>query len=112
MGVDGRRPSRETGRNLPGIPFAVYGPPSTVYSCPMPILHGFKQKVLDLGRGEAKTKARPLTEGDETLIGPRPDWTGATRNDRSCSGFSPTGPSSMSLVTTPRTTPTGSPTKP
>ena len=33
----------------------------------MPILHGFKQKVLDLGRGEAKTKARPLTEGDETL---------------------------------------------
>jgi len=33
----------------------------------MPILHGFKQTVLDLGRGEAKTKARPLTVGDETL---------------------------------------------
>ncbi len=33
----------------------------------MPILHGFKQAVLDLGRGEAKTKARPLTVGDETL---------------------------------------------
>ena len=33
----------------------------------MPILYGFKQKVLDLGRGEAKTKARPLTVGDETL---------------------------------------------
>ena len=33
----------------------------------MPILHAFKQTVLDLGRGEAKTKARPLTIGDETL---------------------------------------------
>ena len=33
----------------------------------MPILHAFKQKVLDLGRGEAKTKARPLTVDDETL---------------------------------------------
>lgn len=33
----------------------------------MPILHSFKQTVLDLGRGEAKTKARPLTIGDETL---------------------------------------------
>ena len=33
----------------------------------MPILHTFKQTVLDLGRGEAKTKARPLTIGDETL---------------------------------------------
>jgi len=33
----------------------------------MPILHGFKQTVLDLGRGEAKTKARPLTVDDETL---------------------------------------------
>ncbi|MFV1971070.1 MAG: hypothetical protein ACC683_08730 [Acidimicrobiia bacterium] len=33
----------------------------------MQILHGFKQTVLDLGRGEAKTKARPLTVGDETL---------------------------------------------
>jgi hypothetical protein len=33
----------------------------------MPILHGFKQTVLDLGRGEAKTKARPLTIDDETL---------------------------------------------
>ena len=33
----------------------------------MPILYSFKQKVLDLGRGEAKTKARPLTVGDETL---------------------------------------------
>ncbi|MGI9584920.1 MAG: hypothetical protein ACR2N7_04960 [Acidimicrobiia bacterium] len=33
----------------------------------MPILHTFKQTVLDLGRGEAKTKARPLTVADETL---------------------------------------------
>lgn len=33
----------------------------------MPILHTFKQTVLDLGRGEAKTKARPLTVDDETL---------------------------------------------
>jgi hypothetical protein len=33
----------------------------------MPILQTFKQTVLDLGRGEAKTKARPLTIGDETL---------------------------------------------
>jgi hypothetical protein len=33
----------------------------------MPILHTFKQTVLELGRGEAKTKARPLTFGDETL---------------------------------------------
>ena len=33
----------------------------------MPMLQTFKQTVLDLGRGEAKTKARPLTEGDETL---------------------------------------------
>ncbi len=33
----------------------------------MPILHSFKQAVLDLGRGEAKSKARPLTIGDETL---------------------------------------------
>jgi hypothetical protein len=40
---------------------------AVVYSWVMPILHGFKQKVLDLGRGEAKTKARPLTQGDETL---------------------------------------------
>lgn len=33
----------------------------------MAILHTFKQSVLDLGRGEAKTKARPLTVDDETL---------------------------------------------
>jgi hypothetical protein len=33
----------------------------------MPILHSFKQTVLDLGRGEAKAKAKPLTVGDETL---------------------------------------------
>ncbi|MEN8039879.1 MAG: hypothetical protein ABFR95_00065 [Actinomycetota bacterium] len=33
----------------------------------MAILHAFKQSVLDLGRGEAKTKARPLTIDDETL---------------------------------------------
>ncbi|MDJ0790961.1 MAG: hypothetical protein QNJ71_03605 [Acidimicrobiia bacterium] len=33
----------------------------------MPMLQTFKQTVLDLGRGEAKTKARPLTVGDETL---------------------------------------------
>ena len=33
----------------------------------MPLFYGFKQGVLDLGRGEAKTKARPLTIGDETL---------------------------------------------
>jgi len=31
------------------------------------MLQTFKQTVLDLGRGEAKTKARPLTVGDETL---------------------------------------------
>lgn len=33
----------------------------------MPILQSFKQTVLDLGRGEAKTKARPLTVGGESL---------------------------------------------
>lgn len=33
----------------------------------MPLFHGFKQGVLDLGRGEAKTKAKPLTIGDEAL---------------------------------------------
>lgn len=33
----------------------------------MPILHSFKQTVLDLGRGEAKSKARPLTVGGESL---------------------------------------------
>ncbi len=33
----------------------------------MPILHTFKQTVLELGRGEAKTKARPLTVGGESL---------------------------------------------
>lgn len=33
----------------------------------MPLLHSFKQTVLDLGRGEAKSKARPLTVRDETL---------------------------------------------
>ena len=37
------------------------------YPWEMPILHSFKQTVLDLGRGEAKTKARPLAVGDETL---------------------------------------------
>ena len=31
------------------------------------MLHTFKTTVLDLGRGEAKSKARPLTVGDETL---------------------------------------------
>jgi hypothetical protein len=31
------------------------------------MLQTFKQTVLDLGRGEAKTKARPLTVGDEAL---------------------------------------------
>ena len=33
----------------------------------MPILHTLKQTVLDLGRGEAKAKAKPLTVGDESL---------------------------------------------
>lgn len=33
----------------------------------MPLLHTLKQTVLDLGRGEAKAKARPLTVGDETI---------------------------------------------
>lgn len=33
----------------------------------MPLFHTFKQTVLDLGRGEAKAKARPLTIGDETI---------------------------------------------
>ncbi len=33
----------------------------------MPILQTFKETVLDLGRGEAKTKAKPLTVGDETF---------------------------------------------
>ncbi|MCL1594310.1 MAG: hypothetical protein M3132_08175 [Actinomycetia bacterium] len=33
----------------------------------MPILHTFKQTVLELGRGEAKTKAKPLTIGGESL---------------------------------------------
>lgn len=33
----------------------------------MPLLHSFKQTVLDLGRGEAKSKARPLTIADEAL---------------------------------------------
>ena len=33
----------------------------------MAMLQAFKQTVLDLGRGEAKTKARPLTVGDESL---------------------------------------------
>jgi len=46
---------------------SVVGCPSSVYDWSMPILHGFKQTVLDLGRGEAKTKARPLTVDDETL---------------------------------------------
>ncbi len=38
-----------------------------VYSLSMPILHTFKQTVLELGRGEAKSKARPLTIGGESL---------------------------------------------
>lgn len=33
----------------------------------MPILQTFKETVLELGRGEAKTKAKPLTIADETL---------------------------------------------
>jgi hypothetical protein len=33
----------------------------------MPILQTFKETVLDLGRGEAKTKAKPLLVGDEDL---------------------------------------------
>ncbi len=33
----------------------------------MAILQSFKQTVLELGRGEAKTKARPLTVGGESL---------------------------------------------
>ena len=33
----------------------------------MPILWTFKETVLELGRGEAKTKAKPLTVADETL---------------------------------------------
>jgi hypothetical protein len=33
----------------------------------MPILHTFKQTVLELGRGEAKAKAKPLTVGGESL---------------------------------------------
>ncbi|MFO7700430.1 MAG: hypothetical protein R6W79_07490 [Acidimicrobiia bacterium] len=33
----------------------------------MPILHTFKETVLELGRGEAKAKARPLTIADESL---------------------------------------------
>ncbi|MEZ5174807.1 MAG: hypothetical protein R2823_01190 [Acidimicrobiia bacterium] len=33
----------------------------------MSLLYAFKQSVLELGRGEAKSKARPLTVGDETL---------------------------------------------
>jgi hypothetical protein len=38
---------------------------STLYA--MPILQTLKQTVLDLGRGEAKAKAKPLTVGDESL---------------------------------------------
>jgi hypothetical protein len=33
----------------------------------MSLLYAFKQSVLDLGRGEAKTKAKPLTVRDEAL---------------------------------------------
>lgn len=33
----------------------------------MSLLYAFKQSVLDLGRGEAKVKAKPLTVGDEAL---------------------------------------------
>lgn len=33
----------------------------------MSLLYAFKQSVLDLGRGEAKAKAKPLTVGDEAL---------------------------------------------
>jgi len=38
-----------------------------VYSLSMPILHTFKQTVLELGRGEAKSRAKPLTIGGESL---------------------------------------------
>jgi hypothetical protein len=33
----------------------------------MSLLYAFKQSVLDLGRGEAKTKAKPLLIGDEHI---------------------------------------------
>ena len=33
----------------------------------MALLNSFKQSVLDLGRGEAKAKAKPLTIRDEAL---------------------------------------------
>ncbi len=33
----------------------------------MSLLYAFKQSVLDLGRGEAKSKAKPLIDADETL---------------------------------------------
>ncbi|MCZ7531949.1 MAG: hypothetical protein M5U23_00820 [Acidimicrobiia bacterium] len=33
----------------------------------MSLLYAFKQSVLDLGRGEAKAKAKPLIVADETL---------------------------------------------
>ncbi len=33
----------------------------------MSLLYAFKQSVLDLGRGEAKAKAKPLLVGEETL---------------------------------------------
>ena len=37
------------------------------YAWGVPLLHTLKQTVLDLGRGEAKAKAKPLTVGDETI---------------------------------------------
>lgn len=37
------------------------------YDGDMSLLYAFKQSVLDLGRGEAKAKAKPLTMKDEAL---------------------------------------------
>jgi hypothetical protein len=38
-----------------------------MYDDRMSLLYAFKQSVLDLGRGEAKSKAKPLTVKDEAL---------------------------------------------
>lgn len=43
------------------------GTRSSRYDGAMSLLYAFKQSVLDLGRGEAKTKAKPLTVRDEAL---------------------------------------------
>ncbi len=45
----------------------MYGVDVSAYALFVPLFHTFKQTVLDLGRGEAKAKARPLTIGDETI---------------------------------------------